>query len=894
MDIRRGFVVLSFGLLTGFGVTLASTLEEDYIRKLSWIPAIGGVDILHAHNSWHQRFAEFTDNVTGREFLEFHRELLAQSDDFRIYGYDTPAGDVDPDAAVIPLPAIPGSLIKFGHTGYGCPRPNGHPIDDGLHGLNNCTKAIDPLCNECNLASSWTTKRTSNFLLRDPTFHGYSANALGANLQVFHFDGHGSIGTHRPTDMKFVPLAVKDGAFFQWHKYIDNIYADWAVEQYRGVDGDGLPIFFSVNPEAQGTAGSSLRERWGSNVYEGRTELTDPLRNPATQYGARPRIGSDIYVGGNAANNNSNRLFAAGTRQWSEDPNANVDRGWDIDAWTVLNLRRQGTPGWFFSVTPGSTGKALTAVNVQPNKGGAVFEDITGNSNALVRTGASLGLAPTDNLDALEIDQQRRVRGTNDLNSEGLIDEGVYDRPKQWFSLRSGTMWGVQALNPATGFVETVSQNDILRFNANGNLVIDVKGETPLPGGLGLAATDDLDALVIVDSDTSNTLSMGDLIYYSLAGPASPAAADIFCKVMGPPFVACAGVNANSLGLLASDDLDALDVRRGDAGVAGPPGAAELPLSGELGACCLDGGTCVPDVDASSCVSPNLFAGPDTACDAAQCPSAHGACCASDGSCTEVSDRACLLTAGTFVGAGISCTSGLCPAAPVNDECVTASVIPYNFVSGYAPPADNTNATAPSYLRPPDPPYSCYDHSVFSGAYGSGTIWYSYTVPAGPAPRRSIYVSTERAALHYPYDGGAGDTRLGLYYAPNGDCSVLQEVACADNVACAASSAASAPPKFSDPPGSAGCNSSTPEYAPLRYDNPQPGRYYLQVSTTYNVERGRTYLTISDPPAAPPAPTPPPVHATIPTMSGWGLAVLTLVFVGSGAVWLRLRRGDVP
>ena len=207
--------------------------------------------------------------------------------------------------------------------------------------------------------------------------------------------------------------------------------------------------------------------------------------------------------------------------------------------------------------------------------------------------------------------------------------------------------------------------------------------------------------------------------------------------------------------------------------------------------------------------------------------------------------------------------------APSNDECVNAIAIPYNFSSPFEPPSsDNTNATIPNHHRPPfqdDPPYSCNDHKVFSGPYGSGTIWYSYTVPSGTGPRRSIYLTMDRAAALYPNGGAAGDTRIALYYAPNGNCSVLQEVACADNVEC------------NDPLED---TERANFYEPLRYDNPLPGRYYIQLSTTFNVDRGKTFLTVSDPPT---------YGRGIPTVSNWGLAVLSLLLVVAGALLLRLR-----
>ncbi|HXU11598.1 MAG TPA: hypothetical protein VN898_06505, partial [Candidatus Binatia bacterium] len=233
-----------------------------------------------------------------------------------------------------------------------------------------------------------------------------------------------------------------------------------------------------------------------------------------------------------------------------------------------------------------------------------------------------------------------------------------------------------------------------------------------------------------------------------------------------------------------------------------------------------------------------------------------------------VTDRACAGAAGTFRGPNTTCPPvPACPVAPSNDECANAIAIPYTFTSGFEPPADNTNATNSPWFRPPsqqDPPYSCSDHKVFSGPYGSGTIWYSYTVPTGGG--RSIILSTQKAAQFYPLGGGAGDTRIAMYFSSSGTCSTLQEVACADNIA--------------------GDNSWSGYYAPLRYNNPAPGKYYIQLSTVFNVDRGRTYLTVTDP-AVPT--TTYSNQPRIPAVTPWGIVFMTLVLLGAGAALLRLR-----
>jgi len=933
MLTQRTFVVLSLGLLAGFGATFASTLEDDYRQRVGWIPGIRAGEgppetrlpgtLQQQHFKWHNNQTQYpADTIQGREFVEFHRELLAQSDDFRIYGMDTDLDD--PDAVVIPVLFLPGSTVKFGHDDGCCPRPPLHLIQHGAHGPKTCTGSTLP--DECHADATWTPRPVYlqmvdlDPLVSPEDLYTYTANALGMKfLQQVHKEAHGTLGRHQPSDAGNTNGGVKDGAFWQLHKNLDNIYSDWAVGKYRLADNSGRPIFFSVAPGAVGAAGSALRERNGSDVYQGNTPTGNPPRDPLTQYGARPRIPSDIYVGNS---NFTNLLYAAGVRKWKPADDPSPNQAWDIDALSVLNPPGNG---WYFS-----TRTALF--------GGIIYQSSGTGTRTVFRNFTELGLDVHDNLDALEIDQQKRVQGTNDFIPR---KPAIYDRPGQWFSLRVGSTYGVQAKGGVL-----VDASDILRFDENGDLVIDVS-HTALglvADPLDLLADDDLDALAIVDVDNSDTLDPGDLVYYSLA-TGSPAlagrsGADVLCYTVGVGLCPEVAVTAAQLGLFPADDLDALDLRRGGGTGGAPPASGASVLAPETltGACCQSGGTCADSISQSTCegaggtfagpgttcattqcpaapgsgaccrsggtcsiLQPSsclavggTFAGEDSVCEAAQCPSAPGACCASNGSCTQVSDRACLLAGGTFRGVGVGCTSGLCPAAPANDECTTASVIPYNFVSGYQPPADNTNATSPPYFQPTDPPYSCEDHRVFGGPYGSGTIWYSYTVPNGPGPGRSVYITTDQAARFYPAGGGAGDTKLALYYAPNGDCSVLQEVACADNLSCAifSNSNSNAPP-YNDPTGQDCSSSSAPLYAPLRYNNPAPGRYYLQVSTTFNADRGRTYLTISDPPVAPaPTPTPPPVPARMPTMSSLGLAVLTLVLVGCGAIWLRLLGRD--
>jgi len=800
--------------LTVGSLALATTWEEEYIKNANWCPGIAAANIQAMHPAWHMMFMPI--GLYGKDFVEFHREFIAEADDARLYGF----GTFGPTAAAIPVVPQPGSILKFDHTSLNTyTRPAGHAIDS-VHGGPGAL-------------SSWTI-RPANLRLRNATFHGYTASDVGAAFDalptLFHGNGHVSVGLHDKVnaaslsrgDMNSIADAPRDGAFFQWHKEIDTVYAEWAVGQYQLVGNTGLPIYFGVGSAAVGAAGSSLNERRQATVYQGKIPIG------ADQYGASPRIASDVYVGNN---DNKNLLYQYGIRQW------NTLNAWDRDDLTILNP--QGN-GWYFSVTPASVGLPGTAVNAQLVRGGDVFESAGTGTNTLFRAETALGLvaAVSDNLDALEVDQEKRIRATNDNATPG-----VYDRTKQWFTLRSGTMFGLKALGGAT-----VAASDILQFNGNGDLVIAVSGAM-----LGLGATDDLDALVIVDTVPLDVLNGTDRVYYSLAA-GSPALggdspADVFCHTVGGATCGSLGgrleKRAADLGLAATDDLDALDVRESATGT---------------GACCHSAGTCTQVSQASCVAAGDVFSGPETVCAAAECPSVPGACCHPDGSCTSTSDVACLSVGGNFKGVAVACTVGLCPAAPPNDECANAYQIPYDYPNNYEPPPayrDNTYATSANY----DPPYSCADHNVFFPEYGSGTVWYYYDVPAGPGPRRSIGVTTVATYDNYASGGYAADTRLALYYSPSGNCSTLNEYGCNDNNY------------------TGGYNPPNPPYggyARVQCTAPQPGRYYVQLSTVGDVNRGQIRLQVYD-----------PTPVGVPTFSQWGIIVLVLGLLGFAVLVLR-------
>ena len=801
--LHRCILLLSVGyLVLGPAQAWATPLEEEYIGKPGWCPALAGPAIQDEHHQWHLSFGP----GNGLEFVEFHSEFLAQSDDFRLYGFDSPPGDVDPDPAAVPVTPQPGATLVFGHTNLnGFVRPAGQDV------------ALLP-----GTPTAWPA-RPANLRLGNLAFHLYNAAGVGNALDsLFHGNIHIAIATHDRVgavlgDMGNTHDATRDGAFFHVHKHINNIYADWAVGQYRLVGNTGLPIFLSVSSDASGAAGSALNRRRQSNVYQG--------NNPATanQYGAIPRIGSDIYV---ANNNNSNLVYQAGVRQWS------TLNGWDLDAFTTLN---QSIAGWYFSVTMASAGVAGTAVAAEAVRGGDIFESAATGTNALFRPESGLGLIATtsDELDALEVDQSRQIQATNDAKLPG-----IYDRPKQWFSLRAGTTFGVQATGGGA-----VGPQDILTVDGSGRLQVAVPG-----GVLGLGAGDDLDALAIMDSDGSNSLTAADRIYYSLrAGSAALAgnsAADIFCHtVAGVPCGALGGrlhVTAAMLGLRPADDLDALDIRTAPTG---------------RGACCARQGC--QEIGAQQCAAiGGLYEGDETKCQGVECPSTPGACCLPVGGCEVLSDQECLQASGSFLGSGAACPANGCPVPPTYDDCGHAYTIPYDYPrDGYKPPADNYYATESGS----DPAYSCADHNVFFPAYGSNTLWYRYDQPVG-VPVKPLSVSTADTAQFYPNGGGAGDTRVAIYYAPQGDCSQLQEVACGDNTY--------------------GPGSKYDQYGSAYYPTPRPGgTYYIQVSTAGRAAAGRIELKITSPAAT---------TTAVPTSDHRSLSLLAAVLAALAA-WMLLR-----
>jgi hypothetical protein len=400
----------------------------------------------------------------------------------------------------------------------------------------------------------------------------YEFPIIGPTVKAgYHGLGHILIATHDMDatshgDHGAPKYNVKDVSFYHWHKHIDNVYADWALAQYRA----GTPLFFSVDVGAEGAAGSSLADRNVSDVYfAGSDKKPDgSALAQASTYGAKPRIASDVYV---ADNDDQNLLYHYGIRKWADpvhtanasgaannpaNPRVMVTQDatkfWNFDAYSDMNQALGDAI--YFSVSKDSMGANGSSARGQaPNLGGDVFKSPADGTNEVYRREFKLGLRGTDELDALEIDFEKIMQATNDEEKAE-----IHDRDRQYFSLKTNSINGQQAYKDATN-VRDAAGSDILNFGPDGRLMIAVPHTT-----LGLAAGDDLDALFMLDVNKSHSLDKGDKIYFSLdrgspaLGGRSPA--DLFLHTLGQK---ADGHNlvatAANLGLLDADNLDGLD-----------------------------------------------------------------------------------------------------------------------------------------------------------------------------------------------------------------------------------------------------------------------------------------------------------------------------------------------
>lgn len=97
-------------------------------------------------------------------------------------------------------------------------------------------------------------------------------------------------------------------------------------------------------------------------------------------------------------------------------------------------------------------------------------------------------------------------------------------------------------------------------------------------------------------------------------------------------------------------------------------GELGAPIS--TGACCLDDGSCIPDISAAGCenLHGGTYKGDGVDCVTASCPIPNGACCLPTGTCLEIDEASCLSQDGEFTGAHSICGDILCCPKPFGDS----------------------------------------------------------------------------------------------------------------------------------------------------------------------------------------------------------------------------------
>jgi hypothetical protein len=189
-------------------------------------------------------------------------------------------------------------------------------------------------------------------------------------------------------------------------------------------------------------------------------------------------------------------------------------------------------------------------------------------------------------------------------------------------------------------------------------------------------------------------------------------------------------------------------IQVGDWGTSDGGGPTDLTITGapaDDGACCLDDGTCVPNIDAVTCVDTLLgrfyggaVCGVDITC--------IGACCIIDDpdGCDDLSVTDCATAGGTYQGDGTDCATvdPQCPVTPDNDSCETAEAV---LALPFSASLDNTGATD-------NTDYNC--GVGFNGAGISGGLWFT-VVGDG-----TTYTATTCSATS---GAGIGDTLLEVW-----------------------------------------------------------------------------------------------------------------------------------
>lgn len=209
--------------------------------------------------------------------------------------------------------------------------------------------------------------------------------------------------------------------------------------------------------------------------------------------------------------------------------------------------------GWAFSVDINSLGAPATAVNI---------EAVGGDQPADIYTSAGFGLnalawdgngSSAPGLGLIEPGPVPVGDDVDGLELHGFPGNALTPHPPGaiYYSLSQASAVGI-GFDGATLFMSpALNGYDVAPF-----VPYATSGMLGLLGG----GADDIDAAVVYDNDLDGIWSAGDYVDFSLtAGSLSGGSADILRSTFGggPPVVIAA---AGSLGLLPTDNIDALDV----------------------------------------------------------------------------------------------------------------------------------------------------------------------------------------------------------------------------------------------------------------------------------------------------------------------------------------------
>jgi len=264
---------------------------------------------------------------------------------------------------------------------------------------------------------------------------------------------------------------------------------------------------------------------------------------PATSLGLSAADKLNALSSGNDAVRASNIVF------FSVDRNSTGIVGGHLNPWDVTGQAALGQQAGDMFVTTNAVGTGVVPQGTNMRYADQSFYGLVPVTNPYVQPDNTGN--PQDNLDAFSFEEF-------DLNGGGT------DRPT-FFSLGAGSA------SLGGGF----DAADILISSGNGTFSVFADYTT-----MGLSANDDIDALALLDLDQSGTVTTGDAALFSLAaGSASlgtNSAADIFITTFNNS--SAVKYTATSLGLLPTDEVDALDVQ-----IAPEPATMTLLGIGALG-----------------------------------------------------------------------------------------------------------------------------------------------------------------------------------------------------------------------------------------------------------------------------------------------------------------------